>query len=282
MLSSKANDFQYIFLGGILGEILELPMVGNYLKENERILRELGIQDIHCMTLNSFYSAHRNAKNLAIILKREFELRNKKIIIFSHSKGCLEVLIALQQEYDFFNLAVERIFCVQPPFQGSEFLNTFMLRPLLRAWPGLNSLRKNFYTEFFQEELVDKEERHKFLKEKVLVIRSFMNRSSDVSWVIRPIHFIFKRAGSQSDGLLKLSEQTLPFAQYTDMILEMDHSDLFTSRRLSNKDQHFRKNLMVNLINMSIEPNEPVDDSEFGFEDVIPTRLNNPEISNIL
>jgi hypothetical protein len=282
MLNSKANDFQYFFIGGILGEILELPIVGNYLKENERILRDMGIQDIHCMTLNSLFSAHRNAKKLATILKREFELREKKIIIFSHSKGCLEVLLALQEEYDFFNIAVERIICVQPPFQGAEILNTSILKPLLMAWPGLNSLRKNFYTELFQEELVGKEDRHSFLKQKVLVIRTFKTRSRDVSWIIRPTHFIFKRSGSQSDGLLKLSEQVLPFAQYTDIILEMDHSDLFTSRRLSKQDRDFRKNLMVNLINMSIERNETVEDSEFSFEDVIPTRLNNSEISNIL
>ena len=110
-----------------------------------------------------------------------------------------------------------------------------------------------------------------------------MPRSRDVSWVIRPIHFIFKRTGSQSDGLLKLSEQVLPFAQYTDIMLEMDHSDLFTSHRLSNQDCEFRKNLMVNLINMSIERNENVEvnDSSFSFEDVIPTRFNNPEISYV-
>lgn len=282
MLNSSANNYQYFFLGGIMGEILELPIVGNYLKENERILREMGIQDIHCLTLNSINSAHRNAKKLVDILKREFEHREKKIIIFSHSKGCLEVLLALQREYDFFDKAVERIICVQPPFQGSEVLNTSIFKPLLRAWPGLNSLRKNFYTDLFQEELVEREDRHKFLKEKVLVVRTFKPRSRDVSWVIRPIHFIFKRTGSKSDGLLKLSEQVLPFAEYTDMILEMDHSDLFTSHRLSNLDDDFRKNLMVNLINMSIERNEKVEDSEFSFEDVIPTWFNNPEICNVL
>jgi hypothetical protein len=283
MLNLKANDFQYFFLGGIMGEVLELPMVGNYLKENERILREMGIQDIQCLTLSSLNSAHRNAKKLVEILKLEFERREKKIIIFSHSKACLEVLIALLREYDFFDKAVERIICVQPPFQGSEVLNTSIFQPLLKAWPGLNSLRKDFYTDLFQEELIEKEDRHKFLKEKLLVIRTFMPRSRDVSWVIRPIHFIFKRTGSQSDGLLKLSEQVLPFAQYTDIMLEMDHSDLFTSHRLSNQDCEFRKNLMVNLINMSIERNENVEvnDSSFSFEDVIPTRFNNPEISYV-
>ena len=112
-----------------------------------------------------------------------------------------------------------------------------------------------------------------------------MPRSRDVSWIIRPTHFIFKRSGAQSDGLLKLSEQVLPFAQYTEIMLEMDHSDLFTSRRLSKQDREFRKNLMVNLINMSINRNKNVevdgDDSGFGFEDVIPTWFNNPEICNV-
>jgi hypothetical protein len=282
MLTSKANDFQYFFLGGIMGEFLGLPIVGNYLKENERILREMGIHDIHCLTLNSFNSAHLNAKKLVDILKNEFELRKKKIIIFSHSKGCLEILLSLVHDFDFFENAVEKIICVQPPFQGSDVLNNSIFKPLLKAWPGLNSLRKDFYTKIFQEGIIEKEYCQNFLREKVLVIRTFMPRSRDVSWVIRPIHFIFKRAGSKSDGLLKLSEQVLPFAEYKDMILEMDHSDFFTSQRLSNQNCNFRKKLMVNLINMSIERNEKENPSEFGFEDVVPTWFNNPEISNVL
>jgi hypothetical protein len=282
MLSSRANEFQYFFFGGLLGEILELPMVGDYLNENKRILCEMGIKDIHCMTLNSFYSAHRNAKNLVDILRKEFSQRQKKIIIFSHSKGCLEVLLGLLRDFEFFNRAVERIICVQPPFQGSDVLDTKLLQPLLKAWPGLNSLRKDFYTELFRDKLVAKEERNRFLKEKVLVIRSFKTRSQDVSWVIRPIHFLFKKTGSENDGVLKLSEQVLPFAKYTDMVLEMDHSDLFTSHKLSNESREFRKSLMVKLINMSIGRSEEVDELEFGFEDVIPTRFNNPEICNIL
>lgn len=282
MLSSKANEFQYFFFGGLLGEILELPMVGNYLNENERILREMGIKDIHCMTLNSFYSAHRNAKNLVNILKRQFRDREKKIIIFSHSKGCLEVILALLRDHEFFDRAVEKIICVQPPFQGSDVLDTKLLQPLLKAWPGLNSLRKDFYRELFRDELVAKEERQRFFQEKVLVIRSFKTRSQDVSWVIRPIHFFLKKTGSENDGVLKLSEQVLPFAKSTDMVLEMDHSDLFTSHRLSNKGHEFRKSLMVKLINMSMGRSQEVDELEFGFEDVIPTRLNNPEVCNIL
>lgn len=249
MLRSEAHNFQYVFMGGIMGEFLELPLVGNYLRENETILREMGIKDIHSFTLNSVNSAHRNAKKLLEKLRRLFLIHRKKFIIFAHSKACLETLLALKSDFNFFKDAVEKVICVQPPFQGSEVLETKIFRPFLKAWPGLNSLKKDFYTELFKKEIVGHPERHAFLKERVLVIKAFKPRSRDVSWIIRPVHFVMKRTGSASDGLLKLSEQEIPKAEYTEMILEMDHSDLFTSKRLSKKDSAFRRDLMVSLIN---------------------------------
>ncbi|MFP5385807.1 MAG: hypothetical protein ACLGHN_06980 [Bacteriovoracia bacterium] len=277
MLNSSANSYQYLFLGGILGEVLELPMVGNYLKENERILRDMGITDIKCLTLNSINSAHRNAKKLIEIMQKEFAKTNKKFIIFSHSKACLETLLALKRDFSFFEKTVERIICVQPPFQGSGVLDKPLFSPLLKAWPGLKSLKKGFYTDHLQKELVDNEKHHRFLKEKVLVIKTYKRRSRDVSWIIRPVHFVMKRAGSKSDGLLALHEQVLPFAEYSEITMELDHSDLFTSERLSKKKREFRQDMMVQLINASIDRVESEVLSS-GTENIIPTRFNNSEI----
>ncbi len=268
MLRTEANRFQYVFMGGILGEILELPVVGNYLRENEKILRELGVQDIHTMTLSSFNSAHRNAGKLMEVLRSKYATSEKKFIIFSHSKACLEVLLALGKEFDFFRSAVERIICVQPPFKGSEVLEAPILKPLLKAWPGLASLTKDCYTEFFQRELVAVPERSAFLRDRVTVIRTFKARSRDVAWAIRPFHYVMKRAGARSDGLLTLDEQTISRAPYRELVLEMDHSDLFTSSRLSTEDSAFRRSLMVTLINSSL----------LSSEDVIPARLHDPEV----
>lgn len=272
MLKAEANNFHYIFLGGILGEILELSIVGNYLKENEKILKDMGIDHVNYYTLNSINSAHKNSKKLLDILSTHYLKTGKKFIIFAHSKACLEVLVALKRNFNFFSNCVERIICVQPPFKGSETLEMPVLNPLLKAWPGLNSLRKNFYSDLFEKEIVSNPERHAYIKSRLLVIKAFKRRSRDVTWILRPVHFVMKRTGNKSDGLLKLSEQEISKAEYAEVVMEMDHSDLFTSTRLSNKDNQFRKTMMVSLINGSL----------LGSEEEIPAGLNDSEISFVL
>ena len=77
MLKSDANQYQYLFLGGILGEILELPFIGNYLKVNKEILENEGISDIDYRTLSSLRLAHKNAIELNKIIESKF-IRKKE------------------------------------------------------------------------------------------------------------------------------------------------------------------------------------------------------------
>lgn len=249
MLTPAAHNYQYYLLGGILGEILELPFVGNYLKENEQLLRDLGVEDIRALTLSSLRSAEVNARTLLRLMREDYQNLGKKIVIFAHSKACLEVLLALCEDHDFFDEAVERIVCVQPPFQGSVYLENKFLRPVLKIWPGLRSLRHHEYTDVFVDDLVYHDDRSTYLRDRLLVIRAYKSRSRDVSWILKPTHFLMRRRGDMSDGLVPFDDQDLPFADYEELILEMDHSDLFTSTRLSNRDSDFRRKLMVDLIN---------------------------------
>lgn len=251
MLKSDANEYQYLFLGGILGEILELPFVGNYLKVNKDILEKEGITHIDYKTLSSLRSAHKNAIELNEIIESKFIRNKKKLIIFCHSKACLEVLLALKRDVLLFKKTVHKIICVQPPFMGSAMMGSFPIRQMSKAWPGLKSLNKDFYTEFFQTEIVNNEEKHEYIQNHLLVVRSYRARSRDVSWIIRPSHFVMKRTGTVTDGLVSFEEQVIPNAKYKEQVMEMDHSDLFTSGILSGMSADFRKNMMVDLINSS-------------------------------
>ena len=251
MLKSDANHYQYLFLGGILGEILELPFVGNYLKVNKEILEKEGITHIDYKTLSSLRSAHKNAIELNEIIESKFIKNKKKLIIFCHSKACLEVLLGLKRDILLFKKTVHQIICVQPPFMGSTMMGSLPLRQVSRVWPGLNSLNKNFYTDFFQNEIVNNEEKHNYIKDHLLVVRGYRKRSRDVAWIIRPSHFVMKRTGTMTDGLVSYEEQVIPNAQYKEQSMEMDHSDLFTSGLLSNMTADFRKKMMVDLINSS-------------------------------
>lgn len=254
MLSSQANNYSYIFLGGILGEILEHPLIGNYLWENEKILRELDIQDIDCLTLNSLRSAKTNSETLVKIINNRFELTDKKIILFAHSKACLEVIIALIENTEIFKVKVEHVVCVQPPFAGSALLDNFALRPFMKVWPGLDCLKKNYYTEYFEKEVNSHLE--EYIKNKLLVIKGHHPRPKEVSWIIRTPHFLMKKLGLENDGLVALNEQKLPWDNYKEMTLEIDHSDLFTSERLSGKKTEFRKKMMIELINSLLSESE--------------------------
>jgi|GEM_PF-2064488 len=263
MLRPEANYYQYFFFGGILGEILELPFVGNYLKENKELLTEMGITDIGHKTLSSFRTADHNAQLVKDIINKQYKKSKKPLIIFCHSKGCLEVILAMKDNVEFFEQKVHRIFCVQPPFQGSAISTFFALKYICGAWPGLKCLNNMYYSQVLQEALVKNKVNHKFLKERVVVIRGYKSMTREVSWIIMPSHFILGRKG-RSDGLVHFADQMIPEAQYRELILELDHADLFTNKRLSRKTKDFRKGLMSKLINWSLT--HPVENDRFPEE----------------
>jgi hypothetical protein len=254
MLSSQANSYSYLFLGGILGEILEHPLIGNYLRENEKILRELDIKDIDCLTLNSLKSAKTNSETLVKIINDRFEQNGKKTILFAHSKACLEVMIALIENTEIFEMKVQHVVCVQPPFAGSALLDNFAIRPFMKIWPGLECLKKDYYLEYFEKKV--NSDLEKYINNKLLVIKGHHPRPQEVSWIIRTPHYLMKKLGLENDGLVALNEQKLPWHNYKEMTLEIDHSDLFTSERLSGKKTEFRRKMMIELINSLLSETE--------------------------
>lgn len=264
MFTPHANDYQYLFLGGIIGEVLALPFVGSYLKVNKKILQEGGIKQVECLTLNSYKSAADNAHTLATIIKRLHKKHQKKLIIMGHSKACLELMLSLMDHLPLYQENVHKVICVQPPFQGSSIFEKYdFLKPINTYWPGLKCLEANHYSELFAEQLIPNQELQKYMRDKLLVIRAYKSHSREVSWIIRPSHFVMKRTGFENDGLVKLKDQMIPFAEYKEIVMEMDHSDLFTSSLLSNRDNEFRKKMMVQLINWSADANFAASDPEF-------------------
>lgn len=251
------NDYQYLFLGGIIGEVLGLPFVGNYLKVNKKILNSMGITDVECRTLNSYKSAEDNAHTLAVVIEQLFQKNNKKIVILGHSKACLELILSLIEYLPVFQERVHKVVCVQPPFQGSSIFEKFnFLKYVSPLWPGLKCLEAEHYSRLFAEKLIPDEETHAYLRENLLVIRGFKENSSDVAWIIRPSHFVMKRIGHANDGLVKLKDQSIPLAEYSEIVLEMDHSDLFTSSLISTKDDEFRRKVMAEVLDWCLGINE--------------------------
>ncbi len=254
MFKDESHKYQYLFLGGILGEILSLNFVGNYLKENKKILRAAGLNNAETMTLNSLKSAAQNAKTLTNVILNKSSL-DKKIIIFAHSKACLEVILCLKDNLPLFQKNVHKIICVQPPFQGSSlFEELSFLSPLGSVWPGLKSLKKNFYSEILFKEFTSNVEIQDYIKNNLLVVKGY--KEKNVSWIIKPSHRFLRQKGRASDGLVILEDQVIPFSNYKEIIMEIDHSDLFTSTLLSNQSTKFRERIMKDLINWAVTPQD--------------------------
>ncbi|MBA2403467.1 MAG: hypothetical protein H0V66_01740, partial [Bdellovibrionales bacterium] len=250
MLRPEANDYQYLFLGGIMGELLSLPFVGNYLKVNRKILRGLGVKDIECMTLNSYKSACENSNTLVTLIDRLYKKNKKPLVIMGHSKACLELVIGMIDHLPVFQEKVKKVICVQPPFQGSSVFEKYdFLKHANPIWPGLKCLEANHYSDLFAEKLIPNPEAQDYMRHHLLVIRGFKANSRNVSWIIRPSHFVMKRTGSHNDGLVKLKDQIIPFAEYREIVMDMDHSDMFTSTLLSTRSDDYRKKVMSDLIN---------------------------------
>jgi hypothetical protein len=262
---AKANDYQYLILGGIMGEVLALPLAGNYLRENKKIMIKNGIdaKNIHIKTLNSFKNAYENSHKLSTLLKNLYAKNKKKIILIAHSKACLESLICVGNHFEEVKETLHKMICVSPPFKGSSLFTKrenhwfdkasfSFLEKVQEVMPGVKSLTPNYYSEFFQERIVKVDPINKFVSENLLVIKGSSNSNAEVSWAIKPSHKMLEMYGKYSDGLVTLEDQMIDNLEYQQVVINMDHGDLFTSSLLSSKSRRFRTDHMRFMVNWAI------------------------------
>jgi len=125
MDSLNLERYQFVFVGGILGEMLKLNFVASYFEDSKKILQSLGAQETYIYQPNSLYAAQENSHQLVSFLNRLYKTNQKKIVLICHSKGCLEALASLARYPAIMDRVIQKVFCVQPPFKGSaltEFL----------------------------------------------------------------------------------------------------------------------------------------------------------------
>ena len=259
------NEYQYLFLGGIMGEVLTLPFVGNYLRENKKLLVSQGVssENITFKTLSSLSSADKNSLKLANLLNDLYKKNNKKIVIMAHSKACLESLLCITNEFDSVKNTIQKVVCISPPFRGSTLftkrdnhwmdkLSYGFLKATKSVVSGVECLTPDHYTNHFQTRINENLELKSFIKDNLLVIKGYKESFSDVSWVIKPTYSLLRLAGEDNDGLVTLANQEIPDVDYTSITLNMDHSDIFTSSNISNRDDDYRLAYMKAIINFSI------------------------------
>lgn len=256
------DQYQYLFVGGILGELLALPFVASYFQDARAELAERGAQDVGILYPNSFQSAEDNARAILRDLAERVRRTPKKLVLFCHSKACLEVVLALAEDSDFFRAHVHKVFCVQAPFKGSSLtaaqpgvrrsrIVSGVFRTTARVWPGLRSLEKDHFTPFFERLARTRPDMVELMRETVISVRGTKSQRENVAWILKASHGLLWRSGSQTDGLLTLGDQELPGFSVPQVELEMDHSDLFTSRLISTEGRSFRTDALTKLLSLT-------------------------------
>jgi len=245
---SEVNNYQYLFLGGILGEVLELSYVGNYLKENKQLFLISGIKHVDYKTLSSKNCAATNASELLEIIKKIHFKNKKKVVIFAHSKGTLETILAMGQGSRVFLDSVHKVILTQAPLDGAPYIPKLIGKVLKPFWPGLQSLSKSNYQKDFTNILVRNNELQDFIKNDLLMIKGYKTDFSNVSWIIKAPFLLTRMTGHMSDGLVRYQDQCFHTENYQQITLNIDHSDLFCSSRLSNLDNKSRREIFAQLL----------------------------------
>lgn len=246
------NIYQFLFLGGILGEVLEKKYIGNYLKENCDLFKENGINNTTYKTLPSKRSAKDNSIILLSLIEKLVRKTTKKIIIFAHSKACLEVLLALKADHELFKKSVHKIILTQPPLKGAPYFKSYHSKILDRVWPGFSCLTQNYYKEDIQDVLIKNPKYESYIEENLLIIKGYKENFKNVSWIIKLPYSLCRSLGDHSDGLVRIQDQEIEIEKYNSILLQLDHSDLYCSNRLSNLSKASRKEVFTKLLDWAI------------------------------
>ncbi|MFP5490479.1 MAG: hypothetical protein ACLGG0_03215 [Bacteriovoracia bacterium] len=262
LTSGMLDHYQYLFVGGILGELLALPFVGSYFKETQEILREQGARHVEIYFPNSYRSAEDNARDLAREVLRLYRLNGKKVILFCHSKACLEAVLALLDCPGLFKKSVHKIFCIQPPFKGSSLTEkqpglarsrvvNRVYRASSKVWPALRSLKKDRYTARFENLAQTRPDLAALMTDKVVAVKGAKYQIDKVAWVLKISHGLLWQSGEETDGLLSMRDQEMPGFKVREVKIPMDHSDLFTSKNISNESLQFKTDILEKLLTLA-------------------------------
>jgi sterol desaturase/sphingolipid hydroxylase (fatty acid hydroxylase superfamily) len=274
----ELNQYQYLFLGGILGEILELPFVGQYFRPNRDILIANGVcpKSICIKTPNSLKSAQDNIPKLKKLVQNLYrENGGKKIIVFAHSKACLEAFFLLEALADERESMIQSVICSGATFNGSPLFNRrhnhwfdtfsyYFIKWGSKVIPGTSCLAPGHYSAKIKQLAEHNKTLRAFIKERFLIIKGHKQAPQSVAPILKLSHHILALAGHKNDGLVAYQDQYLPYFDYTELDLIMDHSDLYTANltMMSNERESFRVSQMNSLLDWAINTNSPVSNTQ--------------------
>jgi hypothetical protein len=259
LLRSHLQKNQVLFIGGIIGEILASKNIGDYFSPNIEALEQYERYS-QCSRFmpSSLNSSHDNAYLLKEKIVELVEDRQKPVILFCHSRACLEAILCLSRYPWLMQQGlISQIVLLQGCLGGSKIVEKLYqtpLRRLLNQWPGLKSLLPGIHSDEIDSWLncLDEEMTNE-LKKRLFVIATSKRDSNEVSWILRPTHKLLSQICGDNDGLLPISSQTHPKLPCHQQWLEADHADFVTGSRLSRLTPKQREDFTLDIFTLLAE-----------------------------
>ena len=250
------QSVQFLFVGGILGEVLSLPGGGSYFKTNIDYIKK-EYKNPHCyryMPPSPNKTSH-NAQKILNKIKLIYQKNKKPVVIIAHSKGCQECLYLALIENEIFKSKVLGIAFIQGSFLGSSLIEILLGKvektssfysfsgKLLKHIPAINDLRTGAMYEEFKT-LVDRlsEQERGLLERRLLNIISVHQKDKRLAHILKLGFSYYENLYAlESDGLVSREQQQIPFLKVRNIEFKGDHSFLFTSWPVASSTSSQRK-----------------------------------------
>jgi pimeloyl-ACP methyl ester carboxylesterase len=259
ILSEEAQrevaKYHYVLVTGVFNEFL-----AGYFGDNRTSLKkEMGARKVSLINPPTHLSVEDNARDLARELAALYaQGGNAPLVIVGHSKGALESLLVMTRDPVFLAHSVHRLVLLQPPVGGSPLADRVVdwckknggvkVKHLFCNF-GLSSLTTGASSALWEAELgrLSAETRH-LIQSKVSMIQARQIRNRDVTTILKFFHHWLAGNFGENDGLVLLRDQSLGDWVPVLGVVDSDHSDLVSSRFVSQSPKRFRRAFMRALI----------------------------------
>lgn len=255
------SNSQFIFVGGIWGELLSLPFLGNYFLTNIRYLKK---NHPGCIVKRfmppSFSSSWKNAEYLAKKIKSEYQKNQKPLILIGHSKGAQDLLLMLLRYPDLLKSSmIQTVISMQGTLNGSSFVDSVRKTKFtntLRRIPGIASLQRGHFNDYYNKRLKELgDDFRTLLQNKFKLIKATKSNANEIPWVIKKTFRFLNDKHGKNDGLVTLEDQGWPFLKLQEFNLIADHGEMTTSWPMSNlgeKGRHHFMNQFCSVLNQHL------------------------------
>jgi|GEM_PF-6469017 len=250
MRKNKGEPLNLVLVGGIYGEFLSLPFVGNYMKPIAQALQSsLNIKNVTYIQPHFWQCRDQVSLSISNEVKRAKCLRGLDSLVVAHSKGATDVLFSIWDRPEIFlTSALRGLLLLSPPLKGS-FMASWIHRkaPLFSQLLGIDKLTHQNSFEKLVTSCKDQALKN-LLKEKVISVATQEESTSSVTWIIRASHWFSKKKGHTSDGLLTEDEQKIDVPMLATYTHRSHHGYLTNEKRISKMSGQERSQVFQNIV----------------------------------